>query len=164
MVTSILAASAKFDTAPVAAGYRVFCHTDLEPDIRDLPGFTPIERYASGKPEPNEVGAVERFRFLTSPDLPSIQDAGAPVGATGLYSTSGTNIDVYPIVVTGQDAWSQIAVRGLEALNPTFLPPGQKTKSDPFGQRGYVGATWWKACLLENNGWMAVAYVGRKNL
>jgi N4-gp56 family major capsid protein len=164
MVTKVLAAAAKYETSAVAAGYLVYCHTDLEPDIRDLPGFVPAEKYASGTPMENEVGKCERFRFITSPDLPSFQDAGAAVGATGCSSTSGTNIDVYPFIVTAADAWSQIAVRGVDALDPTFLPPGQKSKSDPHGQRGYAGTIWWKAVMIENNGWMAVGNVGTKVL
>ena len=164
MVNRALAASGDFATMPVPAGWKVYCHTDMEPDIRDLPNFTPAERYSSGKAEENELGACERFRFILHPDLPSFQDAGEAVGTTGLYSTSGTSIDVYPMIVTGQDAWSQVAVRGKDVLDPTYLPPGQKSKSDPHGQRGYAGTMWWKAVMIENNGWMAVVNVGRKAL
>jgi N4-gp56 family major capsid protein len=163
-VNRMLSAGRNFGTDAVAAGYTVYSHTDLEPDIRDLPGFVPVEKYASGEAMPNEVGKTERFRFITSPDLPSIQDGGAAIGATGLYSTTGTSIDVYPIIVTAQDAWSQIAVRGIGGLDPTYLPPGDKSKSDPLGQRGYAGTIWWKAVLLENQGWMAVGYVGSRVL
>lgn len=163
-VNSVLSASGNYGTDAVAEGYTVYCHTDMEPDIRDLPGFVPAEKYASGKPMPNEIGKCERFRFITSPDLPSIQDAGAAVGSTGLQSTSGSNIDVYQFIVTAKDAWSQIAVRGKESLDPTYLPPGQKSKSDPLGQRGYAGTIWWKAVMLENQGWMAVGNVGIRTL
>lgn len=163
-VNSVLSASGNYGTDAVAEGYTVYCHTDMEPDIRDLPGFVPAEKYASGKPMPNEIGKCERFRFITSPDLPSIQDAGAAVGSTGLQSTTGTNIDVYQFIVTAKDAWSQIAVRGKESLDPTYLPPGQKSKSDPLGQRGYAGTIWWKAVMLENQGWMAVGNVGIRTL
>lgn len=163
-VNSVLSASGNYGTDAVAEGYTVYCHTDMEPDIRDLPGFVPAEKYASGKPMPNEIGKCERFRFITSPDLPSIQDAGAAVGSTGLQSTSGSNIDVYQCIVTAKDAWSQIAVRGKESLDPTYLPPGQKSKSDPLGQRGYAGTIWWKAVMLENQGWMAVGNVGIRTL
>ncbi len=163
-VNKMLAASADYDTSAVSEGYTVYCHTDMEPDIRDLPGFIPVEKYASGTPMPHEIGKCERFRFITSPDLPSTQDGGAAIGATGLYSTSGTSIDVYPFIVLAQDAHSQIAVRGLNALDPTFLPPGEKSKSDPLGQRGYAGTSWWKAVMLENQGWMAVGNVGVKTL
>lgn len=163
-VTSVLKASGNFGTDAVSNGYLVYCHSDLEPDIRDLPGFVATEKYASGSPMENEVGKCERFRFITSPDLPSIQNGGAAIGATNLYSTTGTSIDVYPLLVVGQDAWSQIAVRGISSLDPTYLPPGQKSKSDPHGQRGYAGTIWYKAVMIENNGWMAVGWVGTKNL
>jgi N4-gp56 family major capsid protein len=163
-VNKVLRASNNFGTDAVAEGYTVYCHTDLEPDIRDLPNFIPAEKYASGTPMPNEIGKCERFRFITSPDLPSIQDGGAAVGSTNLYSTTGTNLDVYPFIVAAQDAWGQVAVRGLSALNPTYIAPGEKSKSDPLGQRGYAGTIWWKAVMIENQGWMAVGFVGSANL
>lgn len=164
-VNTALKAGPNYGTDAVAPGYNVYGHTDLEPDIRDLPGFIPAEKYATGTAQPNEIGKVERFRFILSPDLPSKQNAGAAQGATGLYcTTSTTAIDVYTIVVTAKDAYSQVAVRGKESLSPTYLPPGQKSKSDPLGQRGYAGTIWWKACMIENNGWMAIGHVGSKVL
>lgn len=164
MITSVLAASAKYNTESVAGGYVALTSTDMEPDVRDLAGFVPAEKYASGTPMKNEFGKVERVRFISTPDFPARLDAGAAVGSTGLYSTTGSNIDVYQFILMGEDAWSQIAVRGLGALDPTHLPPGRKDKSDPNGQRGYVGAAWWKAALVENDGWLACGNVGRRAL
>lgn len=158
----MLRASADFGTDQVSEGYTVYCHTDLEPDIREMPGFVPVESYATGKPMPNEIGKVERMRFITSPDLPAIQDGGAAVASNGLYSTGASNNDVYPVIVAGQDAWGQIAVRDMTSLSPTFLSPNEKSKADPLGQRGYAGTSWWKAVMIENHGWMALAYVGSK--
>ena len=163
-ITSVLSSSQNFDTSAVPEGFVVYCNTDMEPDIRDLPNFTPCEKYASGKPMMYELGMCERFRFIMSPDLPSIQNGGAAVGATGLYSTTGSNIDVYQFIVAGEDAWSQIAVRGRQSLETTYLEPGKKDKADPLGQRGYAGTAWWKAVMVENPGWMAVGNVGVKNL
>lgn len=163
-VNKELAAGPNYATEAVAEGFTVYCHTDLEPDIRDLPNFTPCEQYASGKPMKNEIGKCERFRFITSPDLPSLQNAGAAVGSTGLYSTSGSNIDVYPLIVTAQDAWGQVAVRGLNSMKPTYIAPSEKDKSDPLGQRGYAGVSWWKAVMIENQGWMAIGFVGVRTL
>jgi N4-gp56 family major capsid protein len=160
-VTRVLKASPLFDTSAVAGGFIVYHSTDVNPDIRDLPGFVPSEKYASGTPMDNELGKCEEFRFIKSADMVSILDGGAAVGATGCQSNLGTSIDVYQIVVTGADAWSQIAVRGLDNnMNPTHLPPGTKDKSDPLGQRGYVGGSWWKAAYIENDGWMALVHVG----
>ncbi len=164
MVTSVLSAENKYDTSAVAAGFIVYCSTDLEPDIRDMPGFVPAEKYASGTPMPGELGKVERFRFITTPEFIAIQDGGAAVGATGLSSTTGTNIDVYQFIVTAADAWSQVAVRGKESMKPTLILPGTASASDPFGQRGYAGTIWWKAVMIENDGWLAVGQVGVKAL
>jgi N4-gp56 family major capsid protein len=164
MVNKMLKPSQDFGTDAVAEGFTVVCSTDLEADIRDLPNFIPVENYASGKPMQFEIGKCERFRFVTSPDLPSQQDAGAAVGSTGLSSTSGSNIDVHSFIVLAQDAWSQIAVRGRGALDPTFILPGEKSKSDPLGQRGYAGTKWYKAVMLENQGWLAIGNVGSKVL
>ena len=163
-VNSMLKASGNYGTDAVAPGYTVYAMTDLEPDIRDLPGFIPVEKYATGTAMPNEIGKVERFRFITSPDFPSIQNGGAAVGATNCQSLGGVNIDIYPFIVCGMDAWSQIAVRGKESIDPTLMLPGEKSKSDVFGQRGYAGCMWWKAVMIENNGWMAVGWVGTRNL
>ena len=163
-VNKVLRASELYGTDAVAEGYTVYCHTDLEPDIRDLPNFTPVEKYATGTPMPNEVGKCETFRFITTPDLPSLQNAGAAVGSLGLYSTTGVSIDVYPFIVAAQDAWGQVAVRGMSALKPAYLPPGENSKSDPLGQRGYAGTIWWKAVMIENQGWMAVGFVGARVL
>lgn len=163
-VTKVLAASGDYNTEPVAAGYIVYASTDLAPDIRDLTGFVPAEKYASGKPMMFEIGKCEEFRFVLTPDFPSIQDAGAAIGTLGLDSTTGVNIDVYQFIVTAQDAWSQVSVRGLDALDPTYIPTGVKSAADPHGQRGYAGTMWWKACMIENDGWMAVGNVGCKTL
>ena len=160
-VTSILSASPNIGTKPVEASYLVFVHTDAEADVRDLQNFKTTAEYGSRKViHEQEFGSVENFRFITSPELAPYADAGAAIGTTGLYSTTGTSIDVYPFIVTGEDAWGQVALRGSEALDPTWIPPGEKTKSDPLGQRGFVGAKFYMNCTTLNEGWMAVAEAG----
>lgn len=158
-ITGILAPSANIDTQAVEAAYLVFCSTDAEADIRDLPGFTTVAEYGTRKPvSPYELGSVENYRFITSPELAPYPDAGADLGSTGLMGE--TKVDVYPFIVVGEDAWGQLALRGADALDPTYIPPGQKDKSDPLGQRGFVGAKFYMACTMLNEGWMAVAEAG----
>lgn len=160
-ITSILAPSPNIGTLPVEASYLVFCHSDCEADIRDMAGFKHVSEYGSRKPiHEQEIGSVENFRFITSPELASYADSGAAIGTTGCYSTTGTLIDVYPVIVAGEDAWGQVALRGGDSLDPTWIPPGQKDKSDPLGQRGFVGAKFYMNCTTLNEGWMAVAEVG----
>ena len=163
-VTSVLRASALYGTDPVAVGYYAYANTDLERMIRDIPNFVPAEKYASGTPELGEIGKVEGIRYILSPDLPSFMNGGAAVaswtGTGTAYSTTGVSMDVYTIIIMGADAFSQIAVKGLN-LDPTFLPPGLKSKSDQFGQRGYAGTMWWKGTMLENQMWLAIVNVAR---
>jgi N4-gp56 family major capsid protein len=161
MKTRILAASPDYDTSAVEAGFIVFCHTDCEPDIRDLQGFVPVAKYAGKSAiNENEIGSVERFRFIVSPELAAYADSGASKGSTGLFSTTGSNLDVYPLIVMGEEAAFDIALRGETSLEPYHLPHTQRDKSDPGAQRGYVGCMFWSAVLVANNGWMAVAEVG----
>ena len=161
-VTEVLSASADYGTDAVAGGWLVYVSTDMEPDIRDLPNFVPAEKYASGKPMANELGKCERFRFITSPDLIGYQDAATSVTAStySLNSTTGTNPDVYQVVVAGRDAWGDVALRGTKALDVHDLKPGQIDKNDPTGQRGYVGASCYYNAVLLNQLHMAVAEVG----
>lgn len=163
-ITGVLAPSVNISTQPVEAAYLVFVHTDAEADVRDLAGFVHVSAYGQRKVvNENEIGSVENFRFITSPELAPYVDAGALTGATGLYS-SGTKVDVYPFIICGEDAWGQLALRGENALDPTWIPPGEKSKSDPLGQRGFVGAKFYFAFKILNEGWMAVIEAGVSDL
>lgn len=165
MITSVLDASPKFNTTPVEASYLVFCSTDMEPAIRDLPGFKHVAEYGNRKPvHEQEIGSCESFRFVLSPELAANINSGASVGTTGLYSTGGSNIDIYPMLVVGQDAWGSLALRGSNSLDVTWIPPGQKDKNDPLGQRGYIGSKFYQAASMLNNGWGALAWVGTPSL
>ncbi|MBV8247424.1 MAG: N4-gp56 family major capsid protein [Comamonas sp.] len=158
-ITGILAPSVNIATKPVEASYLVFVHSDAEADIRDLPGFTHVSAYGSRKPiHPQELGSCENFRFITSPELAPYLAAGADVAATGLMGTA--KVDVYPFIMVGEDAWGQLSLRGADAVDPTYIPPGVKDKSDPLGQRGYIGAKFYMQCTLLNEGWMALVEAG----
>lgn len=165
MKTRALKSSPDYETFAVSAGFCVFCSTDLEPDIRDLPNFIPVEKYSSKQPlSEYELGSVERFRFITSPELTAYADAGAAIGATGLFSTTGANLDVYPVIVMGEEAAFDIALRGMNSFDVIHIPHNREDKSDPLRQRGYVGAKFWSAVLVANAGWMGVLEVGRTAL
>lgn len=160
-ITSILSPSANFATTPVEASYLAFCSTDMEPAIRDLPGFKPVAEYGQRKPvHEQELGSVEEFRFVTSPELAPTLGGGAAVGSTGLLSVGNTNVDVYPVILAGQDAWGQVALRGTDSLNVSYIAPSQKDKNDPLGQRGYIGAITYFTAKMLNDGWAAVIWAG----
>jgi N4-gp56 family major capsid protein len=164
-ITKILVPSTSFATAPIEAAFVVFCHTDLEPAIRDLPNFKDIANYAQRKPiHEMEIGSCERFRFVLSPELAGYPDTGAAVGSTGMISTTGTLIDVYPLIMMAEEAVGQVHLGGVENWDAWYLPPSQRDKSDPGGQRGYVGAKWYYTAGILNQGRLAVVEAGTPSL
>ena len=158
MVTEKLASSVNYGTTAVEPGYLVFIHTDMEADFRNLPGFTPLARYGSQKPvHEREIGAVERFRIVTSPYFrPFLAGGGTITAGTFLSNggTTGTTADVYPLMVVAQEAWGQVALKGMGAIQPIYLPAKQITHANPMGQFGYVGANFYKNAVRLNENWM----------
>lgn len=154
MLTSILSAGPNYATKAVEAAYVGVCHTDCEADIRALPGFTPVAEYARREPLcEQELGTVESVRYICSPDLDPFESAGGT--PSGVVSTDGSSADVYPILYMGKESYGTVALRGQGAISPTVLRPGVKTKSDPLGQRGYVGWKTWFVAKILNELWMA---------
>lgn len=172
-LNEMLKSGPNFGTQAVSASWPVYCHTDMEKTFENMVGFTKVADYG-----PNvklidadyEIGAVGRFRIIINPILVYQPNAGAAVGTwtgsgTTPKSTSGTLIDVYPLVILGRgkaggDAFGQVALRGKNALDTHHIPPNVKSKSDMLGQRGYVSGVTWQAQKCLNDDWMAVAYVG----
>jgi len=153
-ITRILSGSANYATRPVEAAFVAVAHTDVEADIRALPGFTPVAEYGTRTTISDfEVGSVEDVRYILSPDLSPFADGGGAKGS--MVSTTGTSADVYPIIYFGQDSWGMVALRGMGTVSPSIIPVGQKTKDDPLGQRGYVGWKTWHAALILNQSWMS---------
>lgn len=154
-VTSRLAPGVNFGTRAVQPAYVVFCHTDAVADIRNLPGFTRVEEYGSFKPiHDREIGACEDFRFISSPLLTSFAAAGSAT-LNGMLSVGAANVDVYPFIVIGEDAWGQVALKGMQAIKPVVLKASQTNHANPLGQFGYVGASTWFATVRLNDAWMA---------
>jgi N4-gp56 family major capsid protein len=154
-VTSRLAPGVNFGTRAVQPAYVVFCHTDAVSDVRNLPGFTRVEEYGSFKPiHDREIGACEDFRFVSSPLLKSFAAAGSST-LNGMLSVGASNVDVYPFIVIGEDAWGQVALKGMSAIKPVVLKASQTNHANPLGQFGYVGASTWFATVRLNDAWMA---------
>lgn len=162
-ITSILDAGGGFGTSSVEGAYLVYCSTDMASAIRDLAGFVHVADYGNRKVvSEQEIGSVEEFRFILSPELAPYLDAGATAAGTGL-ATSGTKVDVYPVIVTAEEAWGSVMLRGVNAITPTWVP-AVPSAADPLGQRAYAGAKFYMDALVLNQGWMAVVECGAPDL
>jgi N4-gp56 family major capsid protein len=155
----MIAPSSNYGSTSVEASYVLYTHTDLEADFRDLPNFKTTSDYGTRAIiSEHELGTWEKLRIVCSADLAPIADAGAAVGALDLLSTTGSNADVYPVIIMAEEAFAQVSLRKRTDFEPLFIPT-TPSKSDPGGQRGYLGAKFWHTNGVLNNGWMAVAEV-----
>jgi N4-gp56 family major capsid protein len=170
-LNKMLGAGTGISQHPIPASFPAYVHTDMRRTLENIVGFTKVENYG-GRPlldEDNEIGSLGSLRFIENPIQTYIPNGGAAVGTwTGVgtaKSTGGSLMDVYPIIVMGRGkaqggAFGQVALRGKTAIKVTHVPLGQTDKSDPLGQRGYIGGITYQAQLIENDAWMAVLYVG----
>jgi N4-gp56 family major capsid protein len=157
-ITTMLAPSANYATQAIEASWVAVAHTDLESDIRGLPGFIPTSQYGSRSTlAPEEIGAVEDCRYVLSPELSAFADAGGAFGGSGtnMVTTTGTSSDVYPVLYISKDAYGLIPLKGKRAITPMVINPGTISKSDPLGQRGYVSWKTYYTCVRLNENWLS---------
>jgi hypothetical protein len=161
-INSMIGPSAMFNTTPVKGGYVIVCHSDLTQDIRALPGFIPMEQYGMHTDvldEIYEIGSWMDFRFIATPTYIPYVDAGGVYNGSGAstVSTSGTNSDVYPLIVMGQDAWCGVAFKGEFAVTPYVVMP-KSSAADPLAQRGFCGWKTMQGSSYLNDAWAVVLF------
>lgn len=162
----MLGKAGDYATSPIGKSFPVWIHTDLCADVEQLEGYVRVHEYGdTSLAVPNEVGFCNPFRFIASPDLVEVQDAGAAIAGAvpALKSKTGTSADVYQVIVGSQDAWGHLGLRK-EMMKPSVLTPGTVDKSDPAGQRGLVSLKWYYHAVLLNSLQMAVVEVASRAL
>ncbi len=152
-ITQVVASTADFGTKSVEASYMAVCHPDLESDIRNIAGFKVVADYGPHTtPMEGEIGSLEQVRYLTSTMIAPWADAGGAKGA--MRSTSGTNADVYPILIFGRDAFGLVPLKGKSSMTPMVVNP-KPAPGDPLGQRGTVGWKLWTSTVILQDAFMA---------
>ncbi len=155
-ISTVVGSTADFNTKSVEAAYMAVCHPDLESDIRNMTGFVPVASYGPHTtPFEGEIGSVEQVRYLTSTIITPILSIGGTTGAgTTFRSANNTNVDVYPILVFGRDAFGMVPLKGKSAMTPMVVNP-KPTSGDPLAQRGTVGWKLWQATVILQDAFMA---------
>ena len=146
---SKLKASVGVATEPIRESYVAICHPDLRQDIQALPNFVPVEKYADqGDIIEGEIGGVEGVRFITTTQATPFKSAGDTTGAgVGAVSTDGTNNDVYPVLIIGEDAIGCATLGGMDSLRSKVVMP-KPGPGDPLGQRGTVAWDTFYSCII----------------
>jgi len=169
-ITQVVASNPDFNVKSVEAAYMAVIHPDLESDIRNMPGFIPVASYGTHtSPFEGEIGSVEQLRYLTSTVIAPFADSGAAIGSfvptttggTG-RSTSGTYLDVYPILVFGRDAYGIVPLKGKSSMTPMVVNP-KPASGDPLAQRGTVGWKLYTAQVILQDLWMGRLEVACSN-
>jgi N4-gp56 family major capsid protein len=165
-ISQVVASNPDFNTKSVEAAYMAVCHPDLESDLRSMKDannnlkFVPVSDYGPHtSPFEGEIGSVEQVRYLQSTVIAPWTDAGGAVGSTGLRSTSGSNVDVYPILVFGRDAFGIVPLKGKSSMTPMVVNP-KPAPGDPLAQRGTVGWKLWTSTVILQDCFMARLEVG----
>lgn len=167
-ITTILRSTPAYGTKAVDPSYIAFAHVDLETDIRSMDGFIPAKDYGTITPYPNEVGAVEDVRYLTSDIIEPWEDAGGDKGT--MLSTNGVKADVYPVLYIAADAIGTVALKGYGAKNndgkmrpvspvDIMVVNPKPSDSDPMAQRGHISWKTWATAVILQDLWMCRAEV-----
>jgi N4-gp56 family major capsid protein len=145
MITSVVKSTPDYRTEPVEGAFIALAHPDCETDIRSMTGYINPKQYGTTTPYENEIGAVERVRYLTSTIFAPFPDVG---GAKGLMrSTTGTLADVYPILFIARDAYGIVPLKGKDSITPMVVNP-KPAPGDPLAQRGTVGWKAWQSAVI----------------
>ncbi len=166
--TGIEGGQNKEGTSPVEAALYAFCHTDLQPDLRNLPGFKTVAEYPSGKGMDYEFGAVQNIRFFTTPEIVSIANGASSVSSSTLISTGTTGTtagapDVYPIILAAKHALTSIKLAGGGKGgfgNANLRVLDQPDKSDGSNERILTVMDWYDLCMITAQEWMYRIEVG----
>lgn len=165
-ISQVIKPTSGYNTEPVAEGYFAITHPDARADIEAMPGFTPIEKYASyGAIMAGEIGKVGLIRFiattLATPYEQSEQTGSSTAGS--LRTNADGNVKVYTTLVFAQDAVGCVSLSGQDSVVPKVISPTPSSE-DPLGQRGAVGYSYHYTCLVLNDNNMARIHHGVTNV
>lgn len=157
--TKVITGTRMTDTRTLPAGRVMYIGSELLPtfkgmvDLHSNPAFISVEKYAAaGDTLIGEVGAVDQFRVVVVPEMMKWAGAGADVGAETAFYDNGTNFDVFPILVVGDESFTTIGFQtdGKSVkFKITHKKPGEATadRNDPYGEMGFMSIKWYYGFL-----------------
>jgi N4-gp56 family major capsid protein len=178
--TPISNGSTVIGSSPLLPSYWGICHPDVAHDIAGLTGFKSVESYANHVAlVDGEFGFYGRagrgVRFVMSEDASIDADAGA-TGGTDVRGTTGSDTDVYTIVIYGKDAFGSVGLGKKQSdgiyragenkgsFEMIFHERGSGGTSDPFDE---IATLAWKAFFAGaalNANWSRALRVATTNL
>lgn len=175
-----IAAGSGEGTYPIPKAYIAVAHPYLRNDIQNLPGFIPVQKYPGGTDDMimgggEEIGTIDSVRVIISNAFDAFADGGGAKAGSGvtMLSTSGTNADVYPILIFGDEAFAHCSIVGGSATGKDGKPTNNSIKiletapggqGDPLYQRSTIGWKAWHDTKILNDNWMTRLEVAATDL
>lgn len=177
--TAMANGSTNVGTSPILPSFWALCHPDVAHDVAGLAGFKSVETYAVHTATvPGEFGYYARagqgVRFVMSEDASIDSGAGGTTSGTDLRGA--TNIDLYTILVYGQDAFGSVGLGkrhtdgsyragdntgGWEIISKGL---GSAGTADPFNEIQTLAWKAFHAGAVLNANWSRAIRVGATNL
>lgn len=158
--TKVITGSRMIDTKTISSGRIMYIGSELESTVKRItdpfnnPAFIPVHQYAdAGTILNGEIGTVDQFRIVVVPEMLHWAGAGAAVTANPGYRATGSNYDVYPMLVVGDSAFTTIGFQTdgkTVKFKITTKMPGEKTadRTDPYGETGFSSIKWYYGTLI----------------
>ena len=144
MITKMIKPGVNIATSGVRPGFWAICHPDVEYTLEKLTGWKNTSEYPSQTDvQADEIGAYKHIRFISTTKAKVFTDSGGAV-AGAVKSTTGTNCDVYAIMIFADNAYGITELRGM-GLKTYYKAPGSAGTADTLDQLSSDG---WKATTV----------------
>jgi len=131
-----------------------FAHPNQVYDISCLPGFKPEQIF------PRQIGYCGEFIFFESSVLTPHIGLGYHATRTGLEAANNGRVNVYPLLVTGAEAWASPVLRDMETFDLNDFPCYQIDDPGSIVLSGCMTVKFWDAVEIQSDHWMAVVEAG----
>lgn len=165
--TKIITGSRMIDTRVVDSARYMYISSDLTIQLKNMvdnfgnPAFIPVRQYGAATTlATGEIGSIDQFRIIEVPEMAHWAGAGATIASTVAHTTGG-DIDVYPMLVVGDESFTTI---GFQTDGKTVKfkiihkKPGKDIadRDDPYGEIGFMSIKWYYGFLLQRPERLAV--------
>jgi N4-gp56 family major capsid protein len=157
--TKVISGSRMVDTKVVNAARVMYVGSEMVPalmkmtDYHGNKAFIPLAQYAqAGSVIRGEIGAVDSFRIVEVPEMMKWAGVGATVTNDAGYHSTGSNYDVFPMMVVGEGAFTTV---GFQTDGKTVKfkikhvrPSENHSSSDPYGETGFYSIKWYYGTMI----------------
>jgi len=157
--TKVISGSRMVDTKVVNAARVMYVGSEMIPAIMKMTdyhsnkAFIPVAQYAqAGSVIRGEIGSVDSFRIVEVPEMMKWAGVGAAESANAGYYATGSNYDVFPMMVVGEGAFTTI---GFQTDGKTVKfkikhvrPSENHSSSDPYGETGFYSIKWYYGTMI----------------